>query len=190
MIEQLRIKNLGVIRDATLDFSPGLTVLTGETGAGKTMVFRSLHLLFGGKADSALISTGSAQALVEADVVVEPDMLEWLSGYGAQVSLAAARIRQTLPDLYMLAQGGTAVGTGLNARAGFADGGGGVGVVVAVRRKGRAPARAATCPARVLTVKWLSQNQHRRSRNGAAVVSSVSKAALVVARKRSCTGLG
>ena len=38
MIEQLRIKNLGVIRDATLDFSPGLTVLTGETGAGKTMV--------------------------------------------------------------------------------------------------------------------------------------------------------
>ena len=44
------------------------------------------------------------------------------SGYGAQVTLAAARIRQTLPDLYMLAQGGTAVGTGLNTRAGFAEG--------------------------------------------------------------------
>jgi fumarate hydratase class II len=44
------------------------------------------------------------------------------SGYGAQVSLAAARIRQTLPDLYTLAQGGTAVGTGLNTRAGFAEG--------------------------------------------------------------------
>jgi len=43
------------------------------------------------------------------------------SGYGAQASLAVARIRQTLPDLYMLAQGGTAVGTGLNARAGFAE---------------------------------------------------------------------
>ena len=43
------------------------------------------------------------------------------SGYGAQVSLAAARIRQTLPDLYMLAQGGAAVGTGLNTRAGFAE---------------------------------------------------------------------
>ena len=43
------------------------------------------------------------------------------SGFGAQVSLAAARIRQTLPDLYMLAQGGTAVGTGLNTRAGFAE---------------------------------------------------------------------
>ena len=44
------------------------------------------------------------------------------SGYGAQVAFAAARIRQTLPDLYMLAQGGTAVGTGLNTRAGFAEG--------------------------------------------------------------------
>ena len=43
------------------------------------------------------------------------------SGYGAQVSLAAARIRQTLPDLYALAQGGTAVGTGLNTRAAFAE---------------------------------------------------------------------
>jgi fumarate hydratase class II len=43
------------------------------------------------------------------------------SGYGAQVSLAAARIRQALPDLYLLAQGGTAVGTGLNTRAGFAE---------------------------------------------------------------------
>ena len=44
------------------------------------------------------------------------------SGYGAQASLAAARIRQTMPDLYALAQGGTAVGTGLNSRTGFAEG--------------------------------------------------------------------
>jgi fumarate hydratase class II len=43
------------------------------------------------------------------------------SGYGAQVSLAASRLRQTLPDLYAIAQGGTAVGTGLNTRAGFAE---------------------------------------------------------------------
>jgi fumarate hydratase class II len=43
------------------------------------------------------------------------------SGYGAQVNLAAARIRQTMPDLYALAQGGTAVGTGLNTRTGFAE---------------------------------------------------------------------
>ena len=98
MIEQLRIKNLGVIRDATLDFAPGLTVLTGETGAGKTMVFRSLHLLFGGKADSALISTGSAQALVEADVLVEPELLEWFAGYGAQVDESVAIVSRQVND--------------------------------------------------------------------------------------------
>jgi DNA repair protein RecN (Recombination protein N) len=85
MIEQLRIKNLGVIRDATLDFSPGLTVLTGETGAGKTMVFRSLHLLFGGKADSSLISTGAEQASVEADVAIPTDLVTRLDELGGQV---------------------------------------------------------------------------------------------------------
>ena len=85
MIEQLRIKNLGVIRDATLDFSPGLTVLTGETGAGKTMVFRSLHLLFGGKADSTLISTGAEQASVEADVAIPADLVVRLDELGGQV---------------------------------------------------------------------------------------------------------
>jgi DNA repair protein RecN (Recombination protein N) len=85
MIEQLRIKNLGVIRDATLDFSPGLTVLTGETGAGKTMVFRSLHLLFGGKADSALISTGAEQASVEADVAMPTELVTRLDELGGEV---------------------------------------------------------------------------------------------------------
>lgn len=85
MIEQLRIKNLGVIRDATLDFSPGLTVLTGETGAGKTMVFRSLHLLFGGKADSTLISTGAQQASVEADVAMPAELIARLDELGGQV---------------------------------------------------------------------------------------------------------
>ena len=85
MIEQLRIKNLGVIRDATLDFSPGLTVLTGETGTGKTMVFRSLHLLFGGKADSALISTGAEQASVEADVAMPTELITRLDELGGEV---------------------------------------------------------------------------------------------------------
>ena len=85
MIEQLRIKNLGVIRDATLDFSPGLTVLTGETSAGKTMVFRSLHLLFGGKADSALISTGAEQASVEADVAMPTELISRLDELGGEV---------------------------------------------------------------------------------------------------------
>jgi DNA repair protein RecN (Recombination protein N) len=85
VLEQLRIKNLGVIRDAVLDFSPGFTVLTGETGAGKTMVFRSLGLLFGGKSDSSMISTGADQATVEADVVVTGELVKTLTELGAEL---------------------------------------------------------------------------------------------------------
>ncbi len=85
MLEQLRIKNLGVIRDAVLDFSPGFTVLTGETGAGKTMVFRSLGLLFGGKSDASLISTGAEQASVEADVIVNGSITDQLTELGAEL---------------------------------------------------------------------------------------------------------
>ncbi|MBV9594350.1 MAG: AAA family ATPase, partial [Actinobacteria bacterium] len=65
MLEQLRITNLGVIDDVDLALGPGLTVLTGETGAGKTMVVTALSLLFGGRADSARVRTGSHQAAVD-----------------------------------------------------------------------------------------------------------------------------
>ena len=51
MIESLDIENLGVIESSHVDFGPRFTVLTGETGAGKTMVLTSLNLLLGGRAD-------------------------------------------------------------------------------------------------------------------------------------------
>lgn len=99
MIEQLRIRNLGVIRDAVLDFSPGLTVLTGETGTGKTMVFRSLNLLFGGKADASLISSGAKQALVEADVAVNAEVTKMCDDLGAEIEdgylLIARQVNET-----------------------------------------------------------------------------------------------
>lgn len=82
MIEQLRIRNLGVIREAVVDFSPGLTVLTGETGAGKTMVFRSLSTLFGTKVDTALVAAGTEQAIVEADVIAPAELKPWLEQRG------------------------------------------------------------------------------------------------------------
>ena len=53
MLDELHIQALGVIDDATMRFGPGLTVVTGETGAGKTMVVNGLQLLFGARADSA-----------------------------------------------------------------------------------------------------------------------------------------
>jgi DNA repair protein RecN (Recombination protein N) len=65
VLEEMRIRGLGVIDDATLDLGPGLTVVTGETGAGKTMVITGLHLLFGGRADAARVRADAGQALVE-----------------------------------------------------------------------------------------------------------------------------
>jgi DNA repair protein RecN (Recombination protein N) len=72
VLEELRISGLGVIGDAVLEFSPGLTVVTGETGAGKTMVVTGLGLLFGGRADAGLVRSGSARAAVDGRVTVSP----------------------------------------------------------------------------------------------------------------------
>lgn len=65
MLAQLRIRDLGVIDDAVLELSPGLNVLTGETGAGKTMVVTGLGLLLGARGDSGAVRTGAPAAVVE-----------------------------------------------------------------------------------------------------------------------------
>lgn len=65
MIEEISIRDLGVIGEATLPLGAGFTALTGETGAGKTMVVTALGLLLGERADSAAIRLGSKQAVVE-----------------------------------------------------------------------------------------------------------------------------
>src|SRR4051812_3950048 len=70
MLQELRIKGLGVIDEAVLPLGPGLTVVTGETGAGKTMVVTGLLLLFGGRADSARVRVGAKQASVDGRVTV------------------------------------------------------------------------------------------------------------------------
>ncbi|MET9069260.1 DNA repair protein RecN [Streptosporangium sandarakinum] len=71
-VEEVRIQGLGVIDEAVLALSPGFTVLTGETGAGKTMVVTGLGLLFGGRADPARVRPGSDKATVEGTLVVNP----------------------------------------------------------------------------------------------------------------------
>jgi DNA repair protein RecN (Recombination protein N) len=65
MIKEIYIRDLGVIREARLSFSSGLNVLSGETGAGKTMVLTALALLLGGRADSSAVRAGSSALLVE-----------------------------------------------------------------------------------------------------------------------------
>ena len=70
--ESLSLQNLGVIDSTELELGPGFSVITGETGAGKTMVVTALGLLRGARADSGLVRSGTAQARVEAIVAV-PD---------------------------------------------------------------------------------------------------------------------
>jgi DNA repair protein RecN (Recombination protein N) len=71
VIEELHIRGLGVIEDVSLVLSPGLTVVTGETGAGKTMIVTALELLLGARSSADLVRRGSALAAVEAVLSAE-----------------------------------------------------------------------------------------------------------------------
>jgi DNA repair protein RecN (Recombination protein N) len=65
VLEELRITGLGVIEDTTLPLTRGMNVITGETGAGKTMVVTGLGLLFGGRADAGRVRADPGRATVE-----------------------------------------------------------------------------------------------------------------------------
>jgi DNA repair protein RecN (Recombination protein N) len=70
VLAEIRIRGLGVIADAVLEFGPGLTAVTGETGAGKTMVITGLGLLFGGRVDASRLRPGVESASVEGRLTV------------------------------------------------------------------------------------------------------------------------
>ncbi|MFC1443014.1 DNA repair protein RecN [Streptacidiphilus sp. N1-10] len=94
----MRIRALGVIEDAVVELSPGFTVVTGETGAGKTMVVTSLGLLLGGKADPALVRNGAERAVVEgrvADAVGSP-AAQRAAEAGAELDDGALLISRTV----------------------------------------------------------------------------------------------
>jgi len=69
VLSELRVSQLGVIEDLSLVFGPGMTALTGETGAGKTLVVEAVELLVGGRADGMLVRPGAAEAIVEGRFV-------------------------------------------------------------------------------------------------------------------------
>jgi DNA repair protein RecN (Recombination protein N) len=73
VLTDLRVRDLGVIEDLTLTFGPGMTALTGETGAGKTLVVEALQLVLGGRANPGMVRAGADEALVEARFVVNAD---------------------------------------------------------------------------------------------------------------------
>ncbi|HVE90953.1 MAG TPA: DNA repair protein RecN [Actinomycetota bacterium] len=66
MLQELHVRDLGVIAEASVSFGPGLNVITGETGAGKTLLMTCLGLLAGARADPRLVAAGADQALVQA----------------------------------------------------------------------------------------------------------------------------
>jgi DNA repair protein RecN (Recombination protein N) len=66
MLEEIRIRDLGVIEEAHIELGPGLTVLTGETGAGKTMVLTALAMVLGQKVDASLVRTGAERSVCAA----------------------------------------------------------------------------------------------------------------------------
>lgn len=85
MIEEILIRDLGVISEAKLEFGPGLTVLTGETGAGKTMVLNALGLLLGERSDSSAIRKGQEQAFVEGRWLLADSALNRIRELGIEL---------------------------------------------------------------------------------------------------------
>lgn len=73
MLVELRVRDLGVIEDTSITLGPGMTALTGETGAGKTLVVEALELLMGGRADSVIVRSGANEARVEGRFFEAPD---------------------------------------------------------------------------------------------------------------------
>lgn len=84
-LEEITIRGLGVIEEASLEFGPGFTVLTGETGAGKTMILTALSLVLGGKSDSALVRQGRERLVASGSFRVPPTIAGVAIDKGAEV---------------------------------------------------------------------------------------------------------
>ena len=109
MLTELRVRDLAVIADVTLPLQPGLNVLTGETGAGKSMLVDALALLLGERASADLVRPGAEKTVIEAlfgdDLVVKREVTKdgrsrvWINGSPATVGMLA-QIGATLVDLH------------------------------------------------------------------------------------------
>ena len=95
-LEEISIRSLGVIESSNIEFKTGLTVLTGETGAGKTMVLTALGLVLGNKSDADLVRAGSERAVVTGKFSIPKNLAEIISSSGGEVEEASVVITRTV----------------------------------------------------------------------------------------------
>jgi len=95
-LEEISIRNLGIIEQSELELGRGLNVLTGETGAGKTMILTALNLVLGGKSDSSLVRHGSERLVATAQFSVTSDSREKLDEIGAEVDGRTLIVTRTI----------------------------------------------------------------------------------------------
>ena len=95
-LEEINIKNIGVITQATVEFNKGLTVLTGETGAGKTMVLTALNLVLGGKSESSLVRSGEERLTASALFSIPKKKVSTLEAIGIEVEDGALSISRSV----------------------------------------------------------------------------------------------
>jgi DNA repair protein RecN (Recombination protein N) len=98
-LEEISIRNLGIIDQSTLELGSGLNVLTGETGAGKTMILTALALVLGGKSDSSLVRTGTERLVASAQFslpAASADLKEIAESSGSDISEGSLILTRTV----------------------------------------------------------------------------------------------
>jgi DNA repair protein RecN (Recombination protein N) len=95
-LEEISIRSLGVIESSNIEFKTGLTVLTGETGAGKTMVLTALGLVLGNKSDADLVRAGSERAVITGKFSIPKNLAEVISSSGGEVEEESVVITRTV----------------------------------------------------------------------------------------------
>ena len=95
-LEEISIRSLGVIESSNIEFKPGLTVLTGETGAGKTMVLTALGLVLGSKSDSDLVRAGQERAIVTGKFAVPKDLASQIIDAGGEIEEESVVVSRTV----------------------------------------------------------------------------------------------
>ena len=100
MLDSLNIKNLVVVEDLDIDFKSGMTVITGETGAGKSIIVQALDMISGGRSDASLVRNGATKAEISASFIIEPDsnVLSYLESQDLENDLECILRRVILLD--------------------------------------------------------------------------------------------